>query len=339
LTPRTRLLLPLLLLAAAVAVAGCGQKEDPVAAEGDPERIDLVLDYVPNPDHVGIYAAKARGEFQRAGLDVRIRVPSDPAAPLKLLAAGDADLVISYQPELLLARDRGLEAVSVGALVQRPLTSIISLDREEVRRPADLAGKRVGTAGIPYQEAYLRAILEEAGEDPRSAQAINVGFQLTPALVSGRVDATLGAFWNVEGVQLRRQDRRPVVIPVDEAGVPTYNELIVVARREALPETGQKVRAFMQALARGHEAARDDPRRAVDALVEANPDLDRRFQLASVRETLPVFFPEDEERPFGWHDPRAWHRYGQWMHRNGLVREPPHAERALTNEFLAGEGL
>ena len=119
-----------------------------------------MLDYLPNADHAGLYAALADGEFARAGLDVELQRPSDPSAPLKLLAAGKADLAISYEPELLLARDKGLKLVSVGAIVQRPLTSIMSLQGEGRPRPRDLQGKRVGTAGHP-----LPARLPE--DDPR----------------------------------------------------------------------------------------------------------------------------------------------------------------------------
>ena len=134
---------------------------------------------------------------------MKLQPPPDPSSPLKLLQAGRADLAISYEPELLLARDQGADTlVAVGALVQTPLTSLIALPKAGVKAPKDLAGKRVATAGIPYQSAYLKTILEKAGVDPGSVKETNVGFNLVPAMVSKKADATLGAFWNVEGVQL-----------------------------------------------------------------------------------------------------------------------------------------
>jgi putative hydroxymethylpyrimidine transport system substrate-binding protein len=326
------------LCAVAVMAAGCGEKKEATAPPRQ-ERFDLVLDFFPNADHVGIYAALANGDFRRVGLDVRPQAPSDPAAPLKLLAAGKADMAISYEPELLLARDRGLKLVSVGAIVQRPLTSVMALPPSGVRSPADLAGKRVGTAGIPYQTAYLRTIAEQAKVNPASVREIDVGFNLVPAMLSKRVDATLGGFWNYEGVQLRLQGRRPVVIPVNEAGVPTYNELILVAREEDARERGGLLRRFVRGLTAGYQAARRDPERAVGQLVAANRDLDRRLQLASVRATMPVFFPRERDRPFGYQDPREWAVYGAWMLRNQVIRQPPNTARAFTNEFLVGEGL
>jgi putative hydroxymethylpyrimidine transport system substrate-binding protein len=243
---------------------------------------------------------------------------------------------------LLLARDQGLKLVSVGAIVQRPLTSIIALGTARIDKPADLQGKKVGTAGIPYQSDYLKTILTNAKVNPNSVDEINVGFNLVPAMLSKRVNATLGGFWNYEGVQLsqRKKGPRPTIIPVDRAGVPTYNELIVVARKQDLADDGGKVRRFMRALTEGYQAAREDPAKAVDQLVKANPDLQRKLQLASVKATIPVFFPENEKRPFGYQDPRAWEAYGRWMLDNQLIKDSPNAgARPFTNEFLPGQGI
>ena len=329
------------LLAAALLGAGCGEKEEPAAdaTPGAPDELTVMLDYFPNADHAGLYLAQGSGEYERAGLDVRLQPPPDPAAPLKLLQAGKVDLAISYQPELLLARDQGADLISVGALVQGPLTSIISLGKDPIQRPEQLRGKTIGTAGIPYQSAYLEAIAEEFGVDPGTVEEVNVGFGLTPAMLSGRVDATLGSFWNYEAVDLQRRGRDPQVLRVDDLGIPTYNELVIVAREDDLEENETLIRRFLLATARGHEALRDDPAAGVDPLLAADKGLDRGLQEAVVRATLPVFFPEDEDRPFGWQDPDAWQAYGEWMLERDLVRRPPDAGQALTNSLLPGEGL
>jgi putative hydroxymethylpyrimidine transport system substrate-binding protein len=282
-----------LTLLAALALSACGEKEDPAATAAPArERLTLVLDYFPNADHVGIYAAEATGAFERAGLDVTIRVPGDPSDPLKLVASKKADLAISYEPELFLARDKGVELVGIGAIAQKPLTSIISLGAEGIRRPADLEGKTVGTAGIPYQSAYLRTILEGAGVDPSTVKEVDVGFNLVPALLSKKVDATLGAFWNYEGVQLAREKKDPSIIRMEQAGVPTYDELVLVAEQDELGTAGKVFRRFLQALRQGTEAVRaDPPTPAWTPLLKANPDLERGLQAAVVKATLPVFFP------------------------------------------------
>jgi len=322
-----------------LALSACGEKKE-TAGEAALERVDLVLDYLPNADHAGIYAAIEEGEFKQAALDVKLRTPSDPSAPLKLLASGKADLAISYEPELLLARAKGAKLVSIGALVQRPLTSIVSLGGEDpIRRPAQLEGKRVGTSGIPYQDAYLKTILQNAGADPERVRPVNVGFSLVPALLTKRVDATLGMFWNVEGVQLRLQDRKPVILRMDEVGVPTYNELVIVAREADVRSRGPVLRRVMRALARGHQHLREDIDSGVDAVVKANPDLKASLQRAQVQATLPVFFPRDKTKPFGYQREQDWQRYSQWMEENEIIEDAGVGQRAFTNEFLPGEGI
>jgi putative hydroxymethylpyrimidine transport system substrate-binding protein len=335
---KRRLIPALILVAVAVALSACGEKKDKPVATPATQRLTVMLDYFPNADHAPLYAAQAQGYFRQAGLAVKLQTPSDPATPLKLLAAGKVDLAISYEPELLLARDKGLRLVSVGALVQKPLTSIMSLGGAHITKPADLAGKRVGTAGIPYQSAYLKTILQKAGVDRAHVKETNVGFNLVPAMLSKKVDATLGAFWNYEGVQLEREHKDPNIIRMEQAGVPTYNELIIVARDNDLRSGGERVRRFLQALSRGAAALRNDIATGVDPLLKANKDLDRGLQVASVRKTLPAFFPADSKKPWGWQDVAEWQAYSAWMRDNHLVRNLP-SPAALTNEFLPGEGV
>jgi putative hydroxymethylpyrimidine transport system substrate-binding protein len=330
-----RRLLALLLLPA--VLVGCGEKEDVLEPRGS-KHLELMLDYFPNADHAGIYAAQAGGHFEQAGLDVAIRQPPDPAAPLKQLSAGRVDLAISYEPEVMRARDQGLAVVSVGAIVQKPLTSIISLPEAKIREPADLRGKTVGTAGIDYQSAYLRTILLEAGVPPDTVKERNVGFGLTPSLLTGKVDAVLGAFWNYEGTELRLRGKRPRIIRMDEAGVPTYNELVLVANEDALERDAEKIRAFIGALSRGTRDLREDPDKAIEGLLDANPDLDPELQRAVVRVTLPLFFPP-RGKPFGWQDPARWGAFAAWMEDNRLLEQPPDARAAYDNELLPGSGL
>ena len=324
-----------LLAAAALALAGCGEKKETTTASGT-QPLTVMLDFFPNADHAGIYAAQARGDFKNAGLDVKLQPPNDPAEPLRLLAAGKVDLAISYEPELFLARDKGLALVSVGAIVQRPLTSIISL--KGISRPGQLQGKRVGTAGIPYQSAYLKTIADNAGVT--GIREVNVGFNLVPAMLSKKVDATLGGFWNYEGIQLVRAHKHPKIIRVDQAGVPSYDELVVVAREDTLRtrDGAAEVRRFMHALAAGYGALKGDIAAGVDPLTAANKDLDRGLQVASVKATLPAFFPAGG-KPFGWQDLNRWARYAKWMFDNNLLKRPPAVGHAVTNDYLPGQGI
>jgi putative hydroxymethylpyrimidine transport system substrate-binding protein len=327
------------LMALALALSACGEKKESVTSSGGTQSMTLMLDWFPNADHVGIYQALADGDFEKAGLNVHIQVPSDPALPLKLLEAGKTDVAISYEPEVMLARDKGEALVSVAAIVQEPLTSIVSIGSKHIRTAADLRGKHVGDAGIPYQHAYLTTIVSHAHVPAGSVKEINVGANLVPAMLSGRVDATLGAYWNYEAIQLERMHKHPNVIRMDQVGVPTYDELVVVARKSTVVNHPDELRRFVQALARGYAAVRNDPQTAVNNLVKANPGLDAGFQLASVKATLPAFFPSDSSKPWGWQSTSQWNAYGQWMLDQHLISNPNAVADASTNELLAGQGL
>jgi putative hydroxymethylpyrimidine transport system substrate-binding protein len=326
-------------LACALALAACGTKQDVLTAPAV-KPFTVMLDFFPNADHAALYSAIAHGDFRAVGLDVQPQAPAEPAEPLKLLAAGKVDMAISYEPEVLLARDQGLKVVSIAALVQRPLTSIIALPDKHITSVADLAGKRVGTAGIAYQAAELRTALEHAGVNPSSVRETNVGFNLIPAMLSGQVDATLGGFWNYEAIQLRLMHKHPVVIPIDQAGVPTYNELVLVVREDEAHTRGQDLRGFLQALTRGEREVRADPAAAAALLAKANPSLEPKLQLESIVRTLPAAQPAAASEPFGWQDPSAWAAFGSWMLSHKLLQHDPNAGLPpFTNEFLPGQGI
>jgi putative hydroxymethylpyrimidine transport system substrate-binding protein len=325
--------------ALSLALSACGTKQDTLTASAS-KRFTVMLDFFPNADHAALYSAISHGDFRAVGLDVQPQAPADPSEPLKLLAAGRVDMAISYEPELLLARDQGLKLVSIAALVQRPLTSIIALPASHVRRVADLAGKTVGTAGIPYQTAELQTALQAAGVAQSRVRQVNVGFDLVPAMVSGRVAATLGGFWNYEAIQLQRMHRQPLTIPVDRAGVPEYDELVLAVREGQAHRDGQDLRAFVHALTQGQREVRADPAAATTLVVKANPALDRGLQLASIQQTLPATQPTDPSKPFGWQDPSAWASFANWMYSHRLlVHQPSSGLPPFTNEFLPGQGI
>ncbi len=319
-------------------MSACGTKQDVISPPGV-KPFTVMLDWFPNADHAPLYSAIAGGDFRAVGLEVHPVVPPETADPLKLLAAGRVDMAISYEPQLLLARDQGLKLVSIGALVQRPLTSIIALPGQHVQSVADLAGKRVGTAGIGYQAAELHTALQAAGVNPGSVQEVNVGFNLVPAMLSGKVAATLGGFWNYEAIQLRLLHRRPVVIPVNQAGVPPYDELVLVVREDEARGRGQDLRAFMQALTRGEHAVRANPQAAAALVVKANPSLEPKLQLESIRQTLPAATPANASDPYGWQEPAAWASFGTWMLRAGAAPTQPQRRTATVHERVpAGTG-
>ncbi len=323
------------LISLVLGLAACGEKSEDTTGEAQP--FSLTLDFYPNPDHAGIYMAQKLGYFREAGLDVSIDTPSDPAAPLKQVAAGRTDLAISYEPEVALARDKGLDVIAVGALVNRPLTSMIWLKKSGIKGVGDLRGKTVATAGIPYQEAFLKTILARVHLAPSDVKAVNVGFGLLPALVSGSAQAMLGGYSNVEGVDLRKRGKAPVVTPVDKLGVPTYDELVLVARRKSLEEDPEKFRLFIAALERGTDAAVEQPNAATDAVLEANDGLDKKLTEAEVKATLPLLAARTKGQPYGYMDPGAWSTFAGWMRDNGLVSSLLTPGELLSNAYLPGK--
>ena len=333
LTPR---LAAVVLSAAALAlgIAACGDEEDPsTGSASNPRSFTLALDWYVNPDHAGIFTAIDQDFFRQVGLDVKPQVPSDPSAPIKQVAAGRVDLAISYEPEVLLAAEQGLDVVAVGALVGAPLTSLISLPRGGIDSAAELSGKTVATAGIPYQSDYLETILQTAGVSPSSVEEVNVGLNLMPALIGGRVDAILGGFRNIEGVELRLRGLDPRTVPIDQLGVPTYDELVLVARRSTVDDQPEAIRAFIQALGRGTDYAMAHPQEAANAVLSAGKGLDPTQTRAEVAATLPLL-AAPQGRPYGYLDSNAWRGYAGWMAQHELISEAPPTGDVLTNELL-----
>jgi putative hydroxymethylpyrimidine transport system substrate-binding protein len=329
----TAVALALLILAA--GLAACGSKSE--NTKGEAEKLTLDLDFYPNPDHAGIYMAEKEGFFKEAGLEVAINSPTDPSAPLKDVASGQADLAITYEPEVLLAHEEGLDVVAVAALVNQPLTSLMWLKKSGIKSVADLKGKTVSYAGISYQQAFLKTILARAKVPASSVKAVNVGFGLLPSLISGSSQAMLGGYSNVEGVDLQQRGKEPVITPVDQLGVPTYDELVIVARQSTLEEEGERIRLFISAVRRGTEAATKNPKAATEAILAANNDLEPKLAEAEVEATLPLLAARTAGKPYGWMNPEEWETFAGWMRDEELIAEQPKATELLSNAYLVDE--
>src|SRR3954453_16943298 len=263
-----RALLPLAALLT-LAFAGCGGGGEP----GSPRPVTLVLDFTPNAAHAGIYAAVAKHRDRQHNVELTIRQPTATSDSLKLLAIGRADMAVADIHDLGLARERGEDLVGVGALVQRPLASVIA--GPKVTRPRQLEGKRVGVTGVPSDDAVLRAVVQGDGGDPKRVRTIPIGFTAVPSLIEGKVAAAT-AFWNVEGVVLKRRGVATHEFRVDAFGAPHYPELVLVARRETVEKDPGLVRETLAALADGPRDALPDKPAAVKriaAAAQARPDL------------------------------------------------------------------
>ncbi len=296
----------------------CGDEGGPRSASR-PRPATLALDFAPNAVHAGVYAAVKGGEDRARGLALRIRAPSASVDSLKLLESGRADMSVVDIQDLGLARERGDDVVGVGALVQRPLAAVVA--RPPVRRPSDLEGRRVGVAGLPSDDAVLRAVIEADGGDFARIRKTTIGFSAVPALVSRRV-AGVTAFWNVEGVALRARGLDTREFRVGEFAAPRYPELVLVVRRETLARDRGRVEALLGTLRAGTEAALRRPDPALGAIARAS-GADAALVRAQFEAVRPALSPPIRL------DPRALEDWASFAERFGILRSRPQVGRAF----------
>lgn len=299
----------------------------------DPTSVSLALDWYPNANHAGLYIAQDRGYFDEAGLSVDIYVPADPAAALQTVGAGRDTFGISYHSEVLFARQQDVPVVSVGALVQHPLNSLMMLAESDIQRPSDLVGKTVGTAGLPSDDAYLQTMLEFDGASLDDIEIVNVGFDLLPAVLSGRVDAVMGTYWTHETILAEEQGTPVRYLRVEEWGVPDYYELILVAGESTVDEQGDAISAFLTAMQQGYRDAIADPDAAIEILLAASPELDAEVERKGI-ELLAPLWTSGGTVPFGTQTAERWDAFGNWMKEQELLDDNVDIAAAWNGELL-----
>ena len=314
-------------------LAACDSEEPTPAPTPTPapEQVSLALDWFPNSNHAGFYAALERGYYADEGLEVDIYVPANPEDVLKTVGAGRDDFGVSYQAEVLLARGEGVPVKSVAAMVQHPLNSIMTLTASGIERPGQLAGKKVGVTGIPFEEALFQAMLEHEGLTIDDVTIVNVGYDLGPSLIGGKVDAIVGAYWTHESILLEMQGYPITIMRMEEWGVPDFYELVLVASEDMIANHPDTVRRFVRATARGYADAIADPQAAVDILVEANPETDKALETEGIGLLAPLW--AEGATGFGSQTAERWESLAQWMKDSGLLAEDVDARAAFTSEF------
>ena len=317
---------PLLLLAAALLLAGCGGTTGQDRPDQD---ASLLLDFTPNAVHSGIYLATQRGFDEAEGVRLHVRAPGASTDALKQLEAGRTDMAILDIHDLGLARERGADVIGVMALVQRPLAAVLAAPG--IRRPRDLERRRVGVTGLPSDTAVLDSVVRGDGGDPKRVRATTIGFQAVKALLGGRVDGAT-AFWNVEGVALAQAGRGFREFRVDSYGAPAYPELVLCTTPAILAERKPVIRATIRALQRGYTEAQDDPASAVNAMTTQVRGLDAGALAAQLDAVAPAFtagaavFGELRRDVL-----RAW---ADWDVRFGILRKPPDLARTFDGSLV-----
>ena len=287
-----------------------------VAPAAAAENLTVLLDWFLNPDHAPLVVAYQKGFFAEAGLEVEMIEPADPNDPPKLVAAGKADVAISYQPQLHVQVAQGLPLVRIGTLVATPLTTLLVLKDGPVNSIADLKGRKVGYSVGGFEDVVLRAMLEHHGLKLSDVELINVNFALTAALVSRQVDAVIGAYRNFEFNQLDILGHPGRAFYVEEEGVPTYDELIVIAHRDQLARPALK--AFLRALEQGVQYLVNHPDDSWRLFVDYRKELDDELNRRAWRDTLPRF----ALRPAAL-DTARYQRFAEFLKAQGLIDDIP----------------
>jgi NitT/TauT family transport system substrate-binding protein/putative hydroxymethylpyrimidine transport system substrate-binding protein len=330
-----------------LGIAACGSATPARPAA----KVTLILDFVPNAVHAGIYRALAAGYYRREQIDLRVVEPTSTQETLKLIDAGKAQFGLADGSDVAGLIDEGGDVRAVMALVQRPLGGLIALASEHLTSPRQLQGKTVGITGVPSDTAVLDTEVRHAGGDPAKVHVVTVGFNGSQALVAGRIAAFTG-FIPDEGVTLQKSGHPITAFALDENGGPDYPGLVAFTTRKLIAANPALVRDFVAATVAGYEDTLRDPSRSLDDLLRLNPSLPRGLTAASLKVYLPLFAGGGSADgqgggagvqgagvsggsvPFGTLQSANVAAMSAWMLANHLIHAPISPERYGTNRFL-----
>ncbi|MTI44948.1 putative hydroxymethylpyrimidine transport system substrate-binding protein [Roseibium hamelinense] len=278
------------------------------------EKLTVLLDWFTNPDHAPLVIAKSNGFFEAEGLEVELIEPADPAMPPKLVAAGQGDIAVSYQPTLHAQINEGLPVAWIGTLVETPLNSLIVLEDGPIQKLEDLKGKKIGYSVSGFEDAMLGQMLKSVGLTVNDVELINVNFALSPSLMSGQVDAVIGAYRNFELTQIEIEGKTGKAFFPEENGVPIFDELIYVVHQDKTADP--RFSKFLAAIEAATVYLTNHPEKAWNAFVEAYPNLNDELNSRAWVDTLPRF----AKRPAALDEGR-YQRFAEFMHANDLIDE------------------
>ena len=315
-----------LILMFALLLCGCGATGTNESEENSEnlKELDVVLDWYPNALHAFLYVAIEKGYYEEEGLKVNIQFPSNANDAISLVAAGQADIGLYYQQDVIQARaNQNIPVKSIGAVVQGPLNIILSLEEKNITSPEDLVGKTIGYAGTELSEALVRSIMEYVGADYSDVTMIDVGFDLMSSMTTGNVDATIGCLVNHEVPQMEEEGFAVNWFDLDDYGVPTYYEGIFLANDEMIANDSETLEAFLRASARGFADMKADPEAALEILLanqnEENFPLSETVERKSMETLLPMM--ETAEAAFLSQSDACWQENIDWMLSQGLIQE------------------
>jgi putative hydroxymethylpyrimidine transport system substrate-binding protein len=326
----------LAVLAVAAALAGCGGGDSSTgtAAPGlppEPRAIEVSMNNYEGPEQAGFLIATANGYFEDVGLDVATGSPANPSRPIRYVLSEISDLGVSHMPQVAMAIENGKPIVAVGSVIAQPTAAMIWLKDSGIASVSDLKGKTVAIPGLPFQKELLRSVLERSGLKLSDVKLKLVSYKSVQVLASGKADATFGGSANVEGAELRALGLKPVVTPVQDLGVPPYDELVLFAARDRVAKEPQLIRNVLAGLQRGTAAALRNTSRAVEVVegaIEPNPEATPKGLRLGTEATLPLLAESGEM------DPAQAERLVEWMYGKGMLRKKLPVSELLSNEYL-----
>jgi len=276
------------------------------------DKMTLILDWFVNPDHGPIILAEELGYFEEAGLEVEVIAPADPSDPPKMVAAGQADLAISYQPQLHMQIENGLPLRRVGTLVATPLNCLLVLENGPIKSTADLKGRKVGFSVAGVEEVLLSTILAQHEHSLDDIELVSVNWSLSPSLMSGQVDAVIGAYRNFELNQMEIEGVPGRCFYIEEEGVPAYDELIYVANPETM--NADMIRQFLHATERATQYIMNHPQKSWEIFAGTSRELQDELNEKAWVDTFPRF----ATRPAAL-DHARYRRFEQFLLEAGMI--------------------
>ena len=319
-----------MLMAAMVLLAGCssggtdGAQDAGETGEEGLRELNVVLDWYPNALHAFLYDAIEKGYYAEEGLKVNIQFPSNTNDAISLVAAGQSEIGLYYQQDVIIARaNQDVPVKSIGAVVQGPLNIVLSLAEKGIDSPEDLVGKTVGYAGTELSEALIYSMMDYVGADSSGVELIDVGFDLMSSMTTGNVDATIGCLVNHEVPQMEEEGFAVNYFELDDYGVPTYYEGVFLASDEMIQNEPEVLQAFLRASAKGFADVKNDPEGGLQTLLdnqnEENFPLSETVETKSLETLLPMM--ETADAPFLSQTEESWQANIDWLLSQGLIDE------------------
>lgn len=323
-----------ILAAGLAAVMTISMTASVYAEEQKTEKITFVLDWTPNTNHTGLYAAQSLGYFEEQGLEVEIVQPPEDGADA-LVASGKAQLGVSFQDTMApgVAGENALPTTAVAALIQHNTSGIVSRKGEGIDTPSGLEGKKYATWDSPVEKAMIRNVVEEDGGDYSKVEMIpSTVTDEVSALQSKSVDA-IWIFYAWAGVKMEVEGLETDYFAFKDINpVFDYYTPVVIANNEFLETEPETAKKFLTALKEGYEYAIENPQEAAEILCEASPELDGELVLESQKYLADQYKAEVEQ--WGYMDPKRWNAFYQWLNENELVEDEIPENAGFSNDYL-----